>query len=215
MTGGSAKLDAILLLGPTGAGKSPLGDHIEKKGLAGRRCLHFDFGAQLRSVAESNAPPEGFTGKEHAFIKDVLEKGLLLENEHFHIAEKIVGRFVGRGNLKEEMLILNGLPRHADQARDLGRIVNMKGVVVLECSAEDVHARIRRNTGGDRTGRIDDDLQMVIRKLEIFHSRTASLVDYYAGAGCGVYRIKVTAESTPEHVYSALSSSVPVLPDKT
>ncbi len=42
---------AILLLGPTGSGKTPLGQALEKKGLAGRRCVHFDFGANLREIA--------------------------------------------------------------------------------------------------------------------------------------------------------------------
>ena len=43
---------AILLLGPTGSGKSPLGDELEANGLNGRRCLHFDFGRRLRRAAE-------------------------------------------------------------------------------------------------------------------------------------------------------------------
>jgi len=41
---------AVLLLGPTGAGKTPLGEMIEARGLWGMSCLHFDFGANLRAV---------------------------------------------------------------------------------------------------------------------------------------------------------------------
>jgi adenylate kinase len=84
------KIGSILLIGPTGAGKSPLGDHIERQGLAGRRCHHFDFGHQLRTIAEENSPPEEFTTAEHLFIREVLEKALLLERRHFPIAKKIV-----------------------------------------------------------------------------------------------------------------------------
>jgi hypothetical protein len=43
-------LPALLLLGPTGAGKTPLGDWLEAHGLWGRPCHHFDFGANLRAV---------------------------------------------------------------------------------------------------------------------------------------------------------------------
>lgn len=109
--------DAILLLGPTGTGKSPLGNQIEKNGLHGNRCVHFDFGHELRSIANSDQTPEGFHAADVSFIRDVLDKGLLLENEHFHIAEKIVLQFFRRNDFREDdILILNGLPRHASPA---------------------------------------------------------------------------------------------------
>ena len=47
---------AIVLLGPTGSGKTPLGDLIERCGLWGAPCLHFDFGACLRSIVEQDRP---------------------------------------------------------------------------------------------------------------------------------------------------------------
>ncbi len=52
--------NSILLLGPTGAGKSPLGNQMEQNGIRGKRCFHFDFGHELRSIAEHNLQPEGF-----------------------------------------------------------------------------------------------------------------------------------------------------------
>lgn len=198
--------NAILLLGPTGSGKTPLGSHIEKKGIAGRNCLHFDFGDQLRGVARSAAIPEGFTAADHSFIKDVLEKGLLLENEHFHIAEKIIALFIKKRLHSGEMLLLNGLPRHTDQARDVDRIVNIRGVVVLRCCAEDVYERIRLDTGSDRSGRVDDGLDMIRKKLEIFSARTAPLIDYYAASGRDIFTIKVAATSSTEDMYSEFSA---------
>ncbi|MCX7427258.1 MAG: hypothetical protein NTW96_16720 [Planctomycetia bacterium] len=47
--------DAMLLLGPTGSGKTPLGDLLERRGLGGRRCVHFDFGAHLRRIVKHYA----------------------------------------------------------------------------------------------------------------------------------------------------------------
>ncbi|MEE8450650.1 MAG: hypothetical protein V3R99_02015 [Thermoguttaceae bacterium] len=49
---------AALLLGPTGAGKTPLGRLIEQRGLWGVRCLHFDFGDNLREVVRRNRPDD-------------------------------------------------------------------------------------------------------------------------------------------------------------
>ncbi|MCS7305155.1 MAG: nucleoside monophosphate kinase [Thermoguttaceae bacterium] len=50
----------ILLLGPTGSGKTPLGQLLAHRGIWGRRCVHFDFGYWLRWIASdhsSEAPP--------------------------------------------------------------------------------------------------------------------------------------------------------------
>jgi adenylate kinase len=198
---------ALLLMGPTGAGKTPLGDLMEKRGYGGGRCFHFDFGYQLRRFALGETPPKGFTDGEIAFIRGVLEEGLLLENEHFHIAEKILRLFLDRcGFGGSDTLVLNGLPRHVDQAKDVDRIARVHSLVFLECSAADVHKRISADTGGDRAGRVDDDIALVEKKLEIFGKRTAPLVGHYAKAGSTVLRLKVGASSTAEHVYSDLLS---------
>ena len=203
----SKQIKAMLLIGPTGAGKTPLGDHIEKNGFKGQRCFHFDFGDQLRRLADSPSLPEGFEEKEHSFIKDVLEKGLLLENEHFIIAEKIIGLFLEqKGFAENDILVLNGLPRHIGQAEDMGQRVKVLGLLVLECSAEDVLLRIRQNTGSDRTGRSDDGIRIVQKKIRIFKDRTSRLIDHYSNTGSTVIRIKVGPSSTAEQMYSELLS---------
>ena len=195
---------AILLLGPTGVGKSPLGDQIQKKGLRGKRCFHFDFGHELRGIAHCDLPPAGFQEKDLLFIRDVLDKGLLLENEHFHIAEKIVRYFFSRNDFgQEDVLILNGLPRHTDQASDMDGLVEVRGLVVLECTSEEIYCRIEKNTGMDRTGRTDDGIAMIRKKLDIFNARTAPLIEHYSNKGCDILKVRVTAASTPEDAYDA------------
>jgi len=49
---------AILLLGPTGTGKTPLGNVLALRGWRGQPCLQFDFGANLRELAARNQPDE-------------------------------------------------------------------------------------------------------------------------------------------------------------
>lgn len=39
---------AMVLLGPTGSGKTPLGHVFAARGFLNRRCAHFDFGENLR-----------------------------------------------------------------------------------------------------------------------------------------------------------------------
>jgi adenylate kinase len=192
---------SLLLIGPTGAGKTPLGNLMEERGFNGGRCFHFDFGHQLRTFASRETLPEGFTEREIAFIRGVLQEGLLLENEHFYIAEKILLLFLEQCSFGgSDTLLLNGLPRHVDQARDVDRIAGVQGLILLECSPEDVHRRITANTGQDRAGRVDDDIALVGKKLEIFRKRTSPLVEHYTKAGGRVLRIKVGSSSTAERV---------------
>jgi adenylate kinase len=205
----SLRARSVLLLGPTGAGKTPLGAYLEEHGFNGKRYFHFDFGHQLRTIAGCGLPPEGFTREDHSFIKAVLEKGLLLENESFFIAEKIITLFLARSNFRDsDILVLNGLPRHVGQAGDMEKIVDIKDIIVLECSPENVYRRIRYNTGCDRAERIDDDIGMVRKKLTIFRGRTAPLVEYYAHAGCKVYSFEVTSSSTAKDVFNDLRRCV-------
>jgi len=93
---------AILLLGPTGSGKTPLGEMLQARGLGdGRRCVHFDFGDRLRRIAAGQLGVDELTGADLEFIGDVLDHGALLEDEHFHVAEKILRAFINqadRGN---------------------------------------------------------------------------------------------------------------------
>ncbi len=147
---------------------------------------------------------KAFGAEDISFIRDVLDKGLLLENEHFHIAEKIVHYFLRRNDVREEdVLVLNGLPRHTDQAKDMSGIVDVKSLVILTCEPEEVYKRIELNSGSDRTGRRDDSLGMIGKKLKIFKARTAPLIEYYSKMGCEILKVRVTAVSTPEETYNA------------
>ncbi len=199
-------VDAILLLGPTGSGKSPLGDQIAALGFLGRRSHHLDFGAELRSIA-SGIGANSYSSEEQDFILDVLERGALLENEHFVLAEKIIGLFLARSRFRSgDILVLNGMPRHEGQAQDVARIASVRALVVLVCSVESVVRRIEENTGGDRTGRIDDDRALIDRKLRIYAERTAPLIEYYKKTGSRVYHLEVNERTTTGSAYHQLSS---------
>jgi adenylate kinase family enzyme len=201
----------ILLLGPTGSGKSPLGDRIEAAGLGERRFRHFDFGANLRRVVAT--ADAAFSQEELEFLRAVLQSGALLENERFPLAERILSRFLethcddGRTEV-----VLNGLPRHAGQAAAVGRMVYIHTVVALECSEEVVLARIEANVGGDRSERSDDSRADVGRKLAIYGEWTGPLVDHYRRAGRSVLGLPVTAEMTPEAAWSLLQSLEAIKP---
>ena len=200
---GNERLRAILLIGPTGSGKTPLGEYFEREGWRGDRCAHFDFGAQMRRVASGESVPDGLSAADCAFIGDLLQSGALLEDEQFHIAEKILHFFAEKREVGTDgYLLLNGLPRHAGQAADVDRVAAVELVIHLRCTPEMVHRRIRTDAGGDRAGRVDDDDRFVARKLEIFRERTAPLLDQYRLLGVPVEEVEVTEETGPEQIWS-------------
>ena len=134
-SGRMARPAALLLIGPTGSGKTPLGDLLDREGLWHRRCCHFDFGERMRRIVAGaggmGVPPMGgvSTGETPVgptvkmpvprrmgivaggaalsptvveFLRGVLASGALLEDEHFHIAEKIPPGLPGRAASRSE-----------------------------------------------------------------------------------------------------------------
>jgi len=203
------RTNAILLLGPTGSGKTPLGEMLQARGLRGRRCAHFDFGDSLRRAVAAASPPDGLTEEDVAFLRRVLETGALLEDEHFPIARRILEGFIAARRIgPDDRIVLNGLPRHAGQARGVAGIVAVVAVIELRCTADVVSQRIRTDAGGDRSGRIDDDPAAVATKLDIYTARIAPLVDHYRAAGATIHIVDVHADTTAEQVWNLLNDSV-------
>lgn len=199
---------AILLVGPTGSGKTPLGQFLEKKGLSGMPCLHFDFGDALRASVKGQTGV--LTPGERRVVEESLRTGALLEDEHFPIAEKLLTAHVtqhsGQGDI---VVVLNGLPRHAGQAAAMEAVVKMQAVVSLECSPAVALERIRLDSGGDRGGRHDDTLPEVERRIELFRNRTAPLLRYYGERGVPVLPVDVRPMTTAREMRAQLEAKWP------
>ena len=196
---------SLLLVGPTGSGKSPLGQELERRGLGGRRCVHFDFGANLRTIA---AAPDGasvFTAPELKSVRTSLATGALFEDKDMPMIVKIVERFAEARDLTpDSLLVLNGLPRHKRQAEGLAGVAAVERVIRLEAPAAVIRERIRLDPGRDRSARIDDTLEEVEQRLAVFRERTFPLVSYYRERRALIVEIPVTASMTAVEAYQAL-----------
>ena len=175
----------------------------------GRRCHHFDFGASLRAAAEGKAK-DSFSTEDIRFIRDVLNRGRLLENKTFYLAAKIFHAFVvRRAGSTEDLLLLNGLPRHVGQAQDMNNLANVQSLIHLQCDAVTVSERLRLDSGGDRAERNDDEEELVAFKLKTFYDRTKPLLDYYQQRGVEIHSKVMRVETQPEDVAKCLSRSAP------
>ena len=201
----SSRRAALLLLGPSGSGKSPLGDSLEQEGFCCRRCVHFDFGAALRRVGDGGLRGDVLTDEDVAVVRRMLQTGALLEDRDFPIAEKILLTFIRERDVgSDDIIVLNGLPRHPGQARDLESVLDVLMVVHLECPASVVRDRIRLNSGGDRTDRVDDSPREVENRLRIFKQRTAPLLDHYRTKGVKVHNVAVAVNTTATDILRRL-----------
>jgi adenylate kinase len=195
----------MLLLGPTGSGKTPLGNLIQERGLWDQTWVHFDFGDQMRKIVSGDLPEVPLEGSEVELIGHLLRTGALLEPEQFWLAERILRSFLSRRVPDHNTcVVLNGLPRHVEQATQIKAIVDVLTVVSLRCTRETVLQRVRGNTGGDRGQRTDDDDELILAKLDSFNQRTMPLVDYYYTVDVPVRRIVVTMAMTPDEIWNIL-----------
>lgn len=186
-------LDAILLLGPTASGKTPLGNELQHRGLGARPCFHFDFGRILREVAAGRIA--GISSEERREIQQLLERGALMEPHHLPLAEKLIRDKI-RKVPSSHLLVLNGLPRNLTQARALTRFFQIRGLIHLDCPPETSLHRIACDTDGDRERRTDDQTDLVRQKFEIFQRETQPLLSWYQEQDVPILTVPVQTETT-------------------
>ena len=200
---------SLLLLGPTGSGKTPLGEEMERRGLEGRPCLHFDFGANLRRLAAGPDQIGLLKAADLARIRFSLATGALFGDRDMPMIVGIFRSFVeARGLRPGTLLVLNGLPRHVGQAQGLAGTVSVERIVLLEAEAPVILERIRIDPGGDRSGRPDDSLDAVRKRLADYRERTRPLLDFYGAQGVPVLKIGVTAAMAAAEMYGILAGEI-------
>ncbi len=140
-----------------------------------------------------------------AFLGSVLESGALLEDEHFHIAEKILLDFASRRQIaKGDLVVLNGLPRHIGQAGDVDVLQDVRTVIALSCTPEVVFERIGTNAGGDRDERCDDNMDAVRRRLDVYRLRTKKLLDHYHRRSVKIITVQIGAAWSVQDMLKAI-----------
>ncbi|MDE6577668.1 MAG: adenylate kinase [Muribaculaceae bacterium] len=83
-------------------------------------------------------------------------------------------------------VIFDGFPRTIPQAEALKELLRKRGtdlhaVVGLEVPEEELIERMLNR--GKETGRADDNLETIKKRLDVYHNQTSPLKDYYSGIG--------------------------------
>ncbi len=188
----------IVLLGPPGAGKG-----TQSKRLAERLGVpHISTGDLLRkNVTEGTG-----LGRE---AKSYMDKGLLVPDEL--VTRMLTGRFEQKD--VRSGFILDGYPRNTAQAKTLDGILSAPGLdidmaVYLDTSEEVIVQRLSGRLVCSQCGanyhstnmppkkemvcdacsaalyqRADDKEETIRRRLEVYNSESAPVIDYYSAKG--------------------------------
>jgi len=93
-----------------------------------------------------------------------------------------------------------------DQAESMSSFVTIHRIIYLFCTPDVIFTRIQKNTGGDRTGRTDDSINEIKKKLELFRKRTLCLVDWYAKKNIPIIKIDMDSNTSPLEIYSRINN---------
>jgi adenylate kinase len=158
----------IVFLGPPGGGKGTQAARIA----AALRVPHVSTGEMLRAAAASGTP----LGRT---VKSTLDAGQFVSDDVMAgvVRERLLQEDCRRG------FLLDGYPRTLEQGRFLDGLLKDAGsalthVALLDVPREELIGRIQRRSRG-----ADDRLDVVLRRLEDYETKTAPLVPYYEARG--------------------------------
>ena len=161
----------VVIFGAPGSGKGTQSELIIKE----YDLAHISTGDVLRAEIK-NGTTLGQTAKGY------IEKGQLVPDE------LIIDMLAGVLDSKKEAkgVIFDGFPRTIPQAKALKVMLNERGTdvsVMLNLQVEDEELINRLLERGKVSGRADDNLETIKSRLEVYHTQTSPLADYYISEG--------------------------------
>ena len=181
----------IVFLGPPGAGKGTQAKIVcEKLGIP-----QISTGDMLRS-AIANKTETGLKAKEYMDKGQLVPDAVVIDI----VKERLTMEDCQKG------YILDGFPRTVEQAQALGTFAKIDAAINLDVADEVLVARLsgRRvcplcgapyhvdRLNGEKVCKVDatpliqrddDKAETVLNRLQVYHQKTAPLIDYYTGEG--------------------------------
>lgn len=163
----------LVLFGGPGSGKGTQSEKIKNKyGL-----YHISTGEVLRDHI-ARGTEIGKTANEYISQGQLIPDELMIE-----IVEHLLD---SKPEETAKGVIFDGFPRTLAQAKALDEALNRRGTTIhavagLEVPDEELIKRLINR--GKETGRADDNEDTIKKRLDVYHSQTSPLKDYYLGDG--------------------------------
>ncbi len=160
----------ILLVGAPGAGKGTQGKILGQ--IPG--FFHLSCGEVFRTIDIHSELGKAFyeASSRGELVSDKVTVDMWYENMH---AQTVLGLF--KPNV--DLLVLDGIPRNVNQARQLKKYVQVLKIIRLICpDKEEMIRRLRRRAL--KENRADDAREDVIRKRwDVYEEETRPILDFY------------------------------------
>ena len=161
---------SILLFGAPGAGKGTQGKILGK--IPG--FFHLACGDVFRSLDMTSDLGKQFLNfsSRGELVPDELTIQMWRQNMH---AQTVLSLY----KPKQDLLVLDGIPRNVGQARELENSLDVFKVIHLRCNDENaMMQRMRRRAL--KENRMDDADDKVIRhRFEVYHEETLPVLEFY------------------------------------
>ena len=186
----------IVIFGAPGSGKGTQSEKlIEKYGLT-----HISTGDVLRKEIKNGS-------KLGKIAEEYISKGQLLPDE---LIVNILADTLDKCEIVKGV-IFDGFPRTIPQAEALKKVLserNMDISVVLGLEVEEKELIDRLLKRGAISGRSDDNIETINKRLEVYHSQTDPLREYYIKEG--KYK-PITVDGTIDEIFEKIKKAIALL----
>ncbi len=184
----------LVIFGAPGSGK---GTQSEKL-IAEYGLFHISTGDVLRDHIAR--------GTELGKVADsFISKGQLIPDE---LMIDILANVLDSNPETKNGVIFDGFPRTTPQAKALKKMLaerNSKVHAVVGLEVEDAELVDRLIKRGEQSGRSDDNLETITRRLEVYHNQTSPLRDYYKEEG--KYHA-IAGSGSIDEIFESIKSSI-------
>ena len=184
----------IVIFGAPGAGKGTQSDKmIEKYGFG-----HISTGDVLRNEIK-NGTALGKTAKGY------IDNGQLIPDE---LMVDILAHVYDSFGSHHKGVIFDGFPRTTPQAEALKKMLHERdhkiaAMIELAVPEEELMARLINR--GKESGRSDDNEETIKKRLNVYHTQTAPLIDWYKKEGVHHH---VEGLGTVEEIFARIANEI-------
>ena len=184
----------IVIFGAPGAGKGTQSDKmIEKYGFG-----HISTGDVLRNEIK-NGTALGKTAKGY------IDNGQLIPDE---LMVDILAHVYDSFGSHHKGVIFDGFPRTTPQAEALKKRLHERGhkiAAMIELAVPEEELMARLINRGKESGRSDDNEETIKKRLNVYHTQTAPLIDWYKKEGVHHH---VEGLGTVEEIFARIASEI-------